>query len=146
MTDSQVCLARNMYWEVRRFSLHGMLDVSHVVIERMLDKRYPKTVCGVVEHYKQRRLTLNKCQFSWFCDGKSDTPIKNELDVYMFALTISGAFLNSDCGQIGCMYPPSDLEDATVYHSVHISPPPTWDMAKLTKTYEDEYHVFYIEN
>jgi spore germination cell wall hydrolase CwlJ-like protein len=42
------CLARAMYFESNRSSEDGMLAVGTVVMNRLEDRRYPKTVCGVV--------------------------------------------------------------------------------------------------
>jgi spore germination cell wall hydrolase CwlJ-like protein len=42
------CLMRAMYFESNRSSEEGMLAVGTVVMNRVADGRYPKTVCGVV--------------------------------------------------------------------------------------------------
>ena len=85
------CLAKNMYYEARSQGLAGQLAVSLVVLNRVKDKRYPNTICEVVEQgpvresWKTRGKNVpdhernyfpikNRCQFSWFCDGKSDDP------------------------------------------------------------------------
>ena len=77
------CLAKNMYYEARNQGLAGQLAVSLVVMNRVKDSRYPNTVCGVVEQGPTRESwkkngtyypIRNRCQFSWFCDGKSDEP------------------------------------------------------------------------
>jgi len=42
------CLMRAMYFESHRSSEDGMLAVGTVVMNRLADKRYPKSICGVV--------------------------------------------------------------------------------------------------
>ena len=71
--DELVCLANNIYYEARNQSFGGMYAVAEVTLNRVENRRWPNDICNVV---KQRRAVRNKwvCQFSWFCDGKSDTP------------------------------------------------------------------------
>ena len=59
------CLAKNIYFESANQSEEGKIAVAMVVMNRVDDKRYPNTICGVVKQ---------KHQFSWLWDGKSDTP------------------------------------------------------------------------
>lgn len=47
------CLMRAMYFESNRSSSEGMLAVGTVVMNRLNDPRYPKTVCGVVGQKNQ---------------------------------------------------------------------------------------------
>jgi spore germination cell wall hydrolase CwlJ-like protein len=47
------CLMRAMYFESNRSSADGMLAVGTVVMNRVHDPRYPKSVCGVVGQKNQ---------------------------------------------------------------------------------------------
>lgn len=47
------CLMRAMYFESNRSSSDGMLAVGTVVMNRVQDTRYPKSVCGVVGQKNQ---------------------------------------------------------------------------------------------
>lgn len=47
------CLMRAMYFESNRSSSDGMLAVGTVVMNRVQDSRYPKSVCGVVGQKNQ---------------------------------------------------------------------------------------------
>lgn len=47
------CLMRAMYFESNRSSSEGMLAVGTVVMNRVGDSRYPKSVCGVVGQKNQ---------------------------------------------------------------------------------------------
>ena len=47
------CMMRAMYFESNRSSAEGMLAVGTVVMNRVNDPRYPKSVCGVVGQKNQ---------------------------------------------------------------------------------------------
>jgi len=66
------CLAQNIYFEARSEPHQGKLAVAHVVLNRVASERFPGSVCEVVQQGGEAR--LNRCQFSWWCDGKSDKP------------------------------------------------------------------------
>lgn len=71
--DEVECLATNIYYEARNQSFEGMYAVAEVTLNRVKSKRWPNDICNVV----QQRIVVDKkwvCQFSWYCDGKSDTP------------------------------------------------------------------------
>lgn len=59
------CLAENAYFEAGNQSTKGKVAVTHVVMNRVKDERFPKSACAVV-HQKSRGV----CQFSWVCEGK----------------------------------------------------------------------------
>jgi len=73
------CLALNIYHEARGESQAGKIAVAHVTLNRMKHHKYPESICGVVRqgrHYvnwKGNTMPVKyKCQFSWYCDGRSD--------------------------------------------------------------------------
>lgn len=68
------CLAKNMYFESRGETIQGNLAVAFVTVNRKNDWRYPDTVCGVVKQaeYKDGLPVLNRCAFSWWCDGEPE--------------------------------------------------------------------------
>ena len=72
VTEDLDCLALNIYSEARSEPLDGKLAVGHVVLNRAADKRFPNKICEVIKQGGEKR--LNKCQFSWWCDGRSDRP------------------------------------------------------------------------
>ncbi len=67
-----ICLAKNIYFEARSEPIDGKLAVGHVVLNRVADKRYPDSICKVVRQGGAK--PRHKCQFSWWCDGRSDRP------------------------------------------------------------------------
>ena len=69
------CLAQNIYFESRSETTSGKRAVAHVVLNRVSSKRFPSTICGVVQQGGSKK--LNRCQFSWWCDGRKDE-IANE--------------------------------------------------------------------
>ena len=42
------CLTKNIYFEAKNQSTAGQLAVALVVMNRVKDKRFPNTVCGVI--------------------------------------------------------------------------------------------------
>ena len=93
--DELYCMAQNVYFESRHEPMLGKIAVAHVVMNRIEDKRWPGTVCEVVKEGpvreswktkkdpnlpKEERVYYprkNRCQFSWYCDGKVDD-VKNK--------------------------------------------------------------------
>ena len=80
-----VCLAKNIYFEAGNQPLAGKVAVAQVVMNRIDHSDYGDTVCDVVyqaqwrTNYKGNLVPVrNKCQFSWFCDGKSDEPLDTD--------------------------------------------------------------------
>lgn len=65
------CLALNIYHEARSEPKTGQVAVAAVTMNRVQSSVYPDSVCAVV---KQGGPRLHRCQFSWYCDGKSDEP------------------------------------------------------------------------
>lgn len=70
------CMALNAYHEARGEPLGGMVAVSQVVMHRLRSPNYPDDVCGVIQ--ENRTPVPGLCQFSWYCDGRSDAPLEHE--------------------------------------------------------------------
>ena len=64
------CLALAIYWEAKAEPQEGLEAVGHVVMNRLRDARFPNTICAVTKEGGERP----GCQFSWYCDGRSDVP------------------------------------------------------------------------
>ena len=138
---SAKCLALNMYHEARGQGIAGELAVTAVVLNRVNDKRYPNTVCEVIEQGptraswqdpKVRFPVKNRCQFSWFCDGKSDTPRNKK--IYNRMYNLADAILGNEISFLDI------TGGATHYHADYVSP--AWAKTK-TKTVEIQDHIFY---
>ena len=140
--DEQVnCLAHNIYWEARNQPTKGMIAVALVTRNRVQDDRYPNTYCGVVEQGPVRESwkkdgtyypIRHRCQFSWYCDGKSDKIPTIDLDVYELARIISFKVISNA--------PMRDFtQGATHYHATYVHP--EWAETK-TKTVQVKAHIF----
>jgi len=64
--DKLNCLATAVYYESAEQSKEGKIGVGQVILNRMGDENYPKTICGVIN---QSIIKHNRklCQFSWVC-------------------------------------------------------------------------------
>ena len=135
-----ICLALNTYHEAKNQSTVGQIATAQVVMNRVEDKRFPNTVCEVVKQGPTRPSwedpnkeypIKHRCQFSWYCDGKSDVP-KNE-KAWRKAQDV--AFL--------VLYNKITLdvtEGATHYHATYVKP--AWAKTKK-RTTRIEKHIFY---
>jgi hypothetical protein len=65
----QKCLAEGIYFEARGEPEVGQAAVAQVILNRVRNPAYPKTICGVVYQNQKFR---NRCQFSFACDGRSE--------------------------------------------------------------------------
>lgn len=105
------CLALNIYYEARSSNLADKAGVADVVINRSFDRRYPGTICGVVQDgYTAGR---KDCQFSWYCDGKADNP--QDTDRWLEAQSIAYNMLTY--GKYRGI-----TEGATHYHATYVNP------------------------
>ena len=64
------CLAQAIYFEARGEPEQGQWAVAEVILNRVAHADYPSTVCGVVFQGAANR---GRCQFSFACDGRSDS-------------------------------------------------------------------------
>jgi len=129
------CMSKNIYFEAALESTAGKLAVAQVTMNRVNSKQYPNTVCKVVyqgRHYKSGLPVKDRCQFSWYCDGKLDVPHigamwreSSEIAVYVLA--------TPDLIDI--------TDGATHYHADYISSPKWADPRR--KTVEIDTHIFY---
>ena len=135
-----ICLALNTYHEAKNQSLVGQIATAQVVMNRVEDNRFPNTICEVVkqgptrpswEDPEKEYPIKHRCQFSWYCDGKDDTP-KNE-KAWRKAQDV--AFI--------VYYNKIQLdvtEGATHYHATYVRP--AWAKTKK-RTPRIEKHIFY---
>ena len=129
------CMSKNIYFEAAMESTAGKLAVAQVTMNRVRSHHYPNTVCKVItqgRHYKNGFPVKDRCQFSWYCDGKLDVPHigamwreSSEIAVYVLA--------TPDLIDI--------TDGATHYHADYISSPKWADPRR--KTVEIDTHIFY---
>jgi len=48
------CLAHTLYWEAKTEGRNGMVAVGWVILNRMRDGEYPRSVCGVVKQGREK--------------------------------------------------------------------------------------------
>lgn len=120
------CLAKNIFFEAGTESMSGKLAVGLVTLNRVKSTKYPNDVCGVVtqgpiskwhlENSGKEVPLRHRCQFSWYCDGKSDkiTPKKRESVNFQDSLKAAYKVLS---GQYDGL-----VEDATHYHATYVDP------------------------
>lgn len=133
--EQKQCIAMNIYHEARGDSKLGMKAVAFVTLNRVQSEQYPDTPCDVVY---QARLDgngnpkRNQCQFSWFCDGRSDDP----KDKVLFQLADSLAY--EVMAEYGEVEDPTD--GAIMYHASYVKP--YW-AKEYEKTVRIDTHIFY---
>ena len=125
--ESLRCLALNIYHEARSESEAGQMAVAAVTLNRMRSESFPDSVCGVVKQGGERR---HRCQFSWWCDGKKDTPTNRE--AWDTALRISRLSLQGKATD--------PTKGALYYHANYVQP--RWSR-KFERTAQIGAHLFY---
>jgi spore germination cell wall hydrolase CwlJ-like protein len=110
------CLAQNVYYEARGSNRADRVAVADVVLNRVSHTYYPNTICKVVnqgKRYASGAMIRNKCQFSWYCDGKSDNP--QDLDRWMEAQSLAWNVVENGKHR-------GLTEGATHYHATYVNP------------------------
>ncbi len=143
--DKEVtCMAKNIFFEAAIESTAGKLAVAHVTLNRVDSKHFPSSVCKVVyegPHYThssgKKFPVRDRCQFSWYCDGKGDEPRE-------------GSRLWEDAQELAkyVLLRQEELPDITDgalhYHASYIDAP-KWAKKKKITTKIDT-HIFYRLN
>jgi spore germination cell wall hydrolase CwlJ-like protein len=124
--DAITCLSRTIYWEAKGGTTADMEDVANVILNRIGHEGFPGTICEVVKQGAEKKT----CQFSWWCDGRSDQV--QEDDRYTIAKEIARKALNQQIKDRtgGAMY----FHDKKVH--------PSW-AKEYIKTAETDTFVFY---
>ena len=130
------CLAKNIYFEAAVESTAGKLAVAHVTHNRVSSHHYPDSYCKVIyegKHFASGFPKRDRCQFSWYCDGRHDSPYPGPTWQKVQDLA-SYYYANAN-----------DLRDitdgATHYHADYIDSP-RWAKYKK-KTVKIDTHIFY---
>jgi hypothetical protein len=128
LSQSLDCLALNIYHEARGEPLDGRVAVAQVVMNRVGDPEFPSQVCEVVRQGGER--SRDRCQFSWWCDGRGDRP--DDLAAWTGSKDLARRIL------AGSVDDPTG--GALWYHADHVSP--DWDM-DIIRQAKIGRHVFY---
>lgn len=124
----QRCLTEGVYFEARGEPVSGQAAVAQVILNRVRNPSYPKTICNVVYQNKHWR---NRCQFSFACDGirdrvRSKSAWKTAQDV---AMAVSA-------GKIWF----KEVGSSTHYHATYVRPRWARSMKRVGKI---GLHIFY---
>ena len=132
--EQKSCLALNVYHEAKNQSANGQRAVAFVTLNRVVDKNFPNNICDVVKQARTWRgkLIKWKCSFTWWCDGKNDTP--REVEAWAKAQHISEEILHT-------YYVTKDItQGARWYHAAYVKP--LWSKM-YTQTTRIGDHIFY---
>ncbi len=125
--DQWYCLTEALYFEARGEKIKGQVAVAEVILNRVDSSYFPDTVCAVVHQGTGEK---HKCQFSYRCDGLSETIANRrawERVGKIARLMLDGA--------------PRELSGgATFYHTTAVQP--RWSRAFLN-TARHGVHLFY---
>jgi N-acetylmuramoyl-L-alanine amidase len=124
--DELQCLALSLYFEARSEGEEGMIAVGSVVLNRVANEEFPNNVCSVVYQGGE----TPPCQFSWWCDGRSDLP--RDADMWQLAREVARRLLTDA--------PEDPTDGALFFHSAGIDVP--WRMPR-TRTVQILQHVYY---
>lgn len=137
--EAVFCLALNAYWEARNQDINGMVAVSQVVMNRVESEYFPDEVCEVVfqgptrPSWKDPDIEIpvkHRCQFSWYCDGKKDTPYEKE--AWNTAKMVAFSVYHDQLGNI--------VGDSLWYHAYYVTP--DWASEKQMNAIVGD-HIFY---
>jgi spore germination cell wall hydrolase CwlJ-like protein len=113
----------------------GQIAVAQVVMNRVASPLFPDTICEVVkqgQRYKNGKMVLHRCQFSWYCDGKKDDINRNTKEwqsALGYATIVMSGKITLDVTQ-GSLW----------YHAYYVKP--SWAKQKEKVTRIDS-HIFY---
>ncbi len=121
------CLTAAVYYEARSEGRDGERAVAQVVLNRVRDRAFPKSVCGVVYQGSNRS---TGCQFSFTCDGSMNA--RRNWQAWDRARMVAAAALAGD------VYAP--VGSATHYHANYVTP---WWASSLSLVTQVGAHIFY---
>jgi len=150
--EDEFCLAQNIFFEAGIDTMEGMYAVADVTLNRVEHSRYPNSICEVVYQSVMRESwttkqysdlsvadriyepVRNKCQFSWYCDGKSDIVPTNSAN-WEKAKEVAFNILYSKTER-------GITEGSTHYHATYVVP--NWINDRgMNRIGRIGYHIFY---
>jgi spore germination cell wall hydrolase CwlJ-like protein len=134
--DEFNCLVETLYHEARSESFIGMISVANVVLTRKESSNFPNTICKVVHQgkYWKGNPIKDKCQFSYWCDGKPERFI--DIEGLIKSLNVAEMSLNGIQSK--------QTVGATHYHASYVTP--GWASDPNFKSLgQIGTHVFYID-
>ena len=109
LSAALLCLSMAVYFEGRNQDIEGQIAIANVVMNRVKHPSFPNDICSVV---KEGGTARHRCQFSFYCDGKSDkmtnTAARDKAVVLSLAV-LGGAV-------------PDNTGSALFYHADYVTP------------------------
>jgi spore germination cell wall hydrolase CwlJ-like protein len=121
------CMAAAIAYEAAREPIEGQQAVAEVILNRVRDPAFPKSICGVVYAGSTRR---TGCQFSFTCDGS--LVHRMSFTTMETARTVAEAALDGRN--------PIRVFGATSYHADYVAP--YW-APSLVRIGQIGAHIFY---
>jgi spore germination cell wall hydrolase CwlJ-like protein len=126
-----LCMTQNIYYEAGSEPAEGKLAVAQVVMNRSKSGQFPEDLCKVI-YQKNVFYEKTVCQFSWYCEGKTDfSKINKNQKNWQESADAAKMVLME-----GFRLP--SLKTALYYHADYVSP--NWDKDRLIKIGR---HIFY---
>lgn len=119
--DDVHCMAENIIYEAGNQGIRGGIAVAQVTMNRVNDKNYPKTVCGVVKQHKQ---------FSW-----TNSPKRSKYGIIQYTEARIIA-LNVIRNKVSL----PELKGSLFYHNTSVDP--KWNK-RMIKVAVIGSHIFY---
>ena len=120
-TEQVECLTQNIYYEAPNETYEGKLAVATVTLNRVQNREFPKTVCGVV---------YQKGQFSW---TKGKRPVHG-LKTYQEAKRIAMDVLFNNTRL-------KSIKNALYFHNMSVTPKWSITMYPIQRI---GGHIFYV--
>lgn len=124
---ARACLATAIAYEAGFEPRDGQEAVAEVILNRVRNPAFPKTVCDVVYQGSQRR---TGCQFTFTCDGSLSRHLPDR--VMLNARAVAESVLSGTVS--------SQVAGATHYHANYVSP--YW-APSLIRLRQIGAHIFY---
>ena len=126
------CLTEAIYFEARGEPAAGQIAVAQVILNRVDSPLYPDTICDVV--YQNAEM-LNRCQFSFACDGREEA--MDESEAYADAVVAAKKAMGCDST---CRENKGGIASSTFYHANYVEP--SWSKV-FERTGTIGRHIFY---
>lgn len=130
-TEAIACMACNLYHEARGEPKDSRMLVALVTMNRVRDRRYPKTVCSVV---------WQSHQFSWTNDGKTDRVL--EPDAWRDAVLMADLVLTAEDDPLMTLRIGTDDVPADLLHYHERRAKPSWTK-EMTRYRRYGSHIAY---
>jgi spore germination cell wall hydrolase CwlJ-like protein len=124
---AETCLTTAVYYESAKEPRAGKEGVAQVVLNRLADVRFPKSVCDVVYQGATRR---TGCQFSFTCDGSLRR--RPEAGAWTEARDVARSALGG--------YRVKELAQALNFHADYVTP--YWK-SSVQRVTQIGRHIFY---